>query len=536
MKRPSINTLRKIDIIFLLVYIITSIVCCVKINKLQMLPTLWQVLLIIILLLIFGIIFITINLTKKTRYVIIRCGIELILSILLISVSVLSNTLDTSISESLSLPTSIKQNISILVRTDSDIKTTKDLDKKNVGVQNGMDEANAKYVLEQLKKDNSIPVQIEYIDYAALAINLVNKDIDALVVGDAYLTSLYENVPNLKESTKVLKSYQREIKNEHASTSNVDITKDVFTVYISGMDEVGDPTQNLRSDVNILLIVNPKIKHIEMISFPRDAYIPNIATNNLNDKLTHTGIYGVETTIKSMENVLDIPIDFYAKVSFTSLIEIVDTLGGIDVDVPISFCEQDEYRSYINELCINKGQQKLSGSQALAFSRHRHSYEDQDLGRNRAQQLVMKAIIKKAVSIDGIKAANDLLAIVSKTVMSNIPDKQLRSFVSQQLNNPSSWTMESTAINQGVYEMYNTASMGANLPLSCYVFKRSELQRVIDSYYAAKKDINLSNFNFNLEELNKDRVMLKEHEEMIFTDEEVNSFEKITTNNEVVNE
>ena len=111
---------------------------------------------------------------------------------------------------------------------------------------------------------------------------------------------------------------------------------------MSGLDSMGSPDQQTRTDTNIILIVNPRANHIDMVSLPRDGYMPNTAVNNLNDKFTHTGLYGIDTSIASLENFFQIPIDYYARISFNSLIEIVDALGGIDVDVEISFCEQDE--------------------------------------------------------------------------------------------------------------------------------------------------------------------------------------------------
>ncbi|HFL3113565.1 TPA: LCP family protein, partial [Clostridioides difficile] len=114
--------------------------------------------------------------------------------------------------------------------------------------------------------------------------------------------------------------------------------------------------------------VNPVANHIDMVSIPRDALVPNTALNNANDKLTHTGNDGIENSVETIQNFFGIPIDYYARVSFNSLIEIVDTIGGIDVDVEIDFCEQDENRSFKKEdlICLKKGKQHLNGKQALA--------------------------------------------------------------------------------------------------------------------------------------------------------------------------
>ena len=178
-----------------------------------------------------------------------------------------------------------------------------------------------------------------------------------------------------------------------ASGPDIDVTKDTFTVYLSGLDNMGSPDQQTRSDTNLILIVNPKANHIDMVSLPRDGYIPNAAYDYKNDKLTHTGNDGIENSVETIQNFFGIPIDYYARVSFNSLIEIVDTIGGIDVDVEIDFCEQDENRSFKKEdlICLKKGKQHLNGKQALAYSRHRKTKGYDNAGRERAQQRIIKA-------------------------------------------------------------------------------------------------------------------------------------------------
>ena len=104
------------------------------------------------------------------------------------------------------------------------------------------------------------------------------------------------------------------------------------------MDYVGSPDQQTRTDTNLILIVNPRANHIDMVSLPRDGFIPNTATNNVNDKFTHTGMYGIDISVETLQQFFGIPIDYYARVSFNSLIQIVDTIDGIDVDVEIDFC------------------------------------------------------------------------------------------------------------------------------------------------------------------------------------------------------
>ena len=194
------------------------------------------------------------------------------------------------------------------------------------------------------------------------------------------------NIKDFEKNVQILKTYSKT--DTIKTKEQKDITKQTFTVYLSGLDSTGSPDQQTRTDTNLLLIVNPVANHIDMVSIPRDALVPNTALNNANDKLTHTGIYGIDTSVDTISQFFGIPVDYYARVSFNSMIEIVDTIGGIDVDVELDFCEQDENRSFKKDdlICLKKGEQHLDGKQALAYSRHRKTEGYDNAGRERAQQ------------------------------------------------------------------------------------------------------------------------------------------------------
>ncbi|NBK97401.1 MAG: transporter substrate-binding domain-containing protein, partial [Erysipelotrichia bacterium] len=194
------------------------------------------------------------------------------------------------------------ETISIVVKVDSKIEKLDDLKNKTVYYQNGTDKANAKFVVNKLEKEvKGIKFKSEN-NYFTLAQMLQNEEIDALIISNPYIRSVEDGMEGFESSVKVIQTYQRSVEkiNKEHTGANLDLTQDVFTVMVSGMDETGDPNMNSRSDVNMLLIVNPKINHVEMISFPRDSYLPNPALNNVNDKLTHTGNDGVENTMSAI--------------------------------------------------------------------------------------------------------------------------------------------------------------------------------------------------------------------------------------------
>lgn len=396
------------------------------------------------------------------------------------------------------------ETISVIVKADSKIKNIEDLKKKTVYYQDGTDQSNGLFVKEKLAKEvNTIKFESEN-NYFTLASLLMNNEIDAMIITNSYIRSVEDGMEGFEAGIKTLKTYQRKVtklEKEHTGVS-LDLTQDTFTVLISGMDDTGDPNYNSRSDVNMVLLVNPKTNHIDMISFPRDSFVPNPALGNGNDKLTHCGNDGVENTMTAIEQVLGFEINFYVKVNFTSVVEMVDALGGITVNVPYAFCEQNSERSFAEEdlQCLEIGEQKLNGEQALAFARHRKSDGVGDIGRTHAQQKVIMAMIEKILTPSGASKVPELLDIVPKYVVTNVSDEQLNNFISYELENLSPWTMTSMTLENGSTGMLTTASMG-NTPLSCYLLNQTDLETVWKKYWMMKNPTSFNEFSFDLNNL-----------------------------------
>lgn len=397
------------------------------------------------------------------------------------------------------------ESISVVVKADSKIKDIEDLSKKTIFYQNGTDESNAEFVMDKLKKEvKNVKFDSEN-NYFTLAQLLLDGDIDALIISNSYIRSIEDGLEGFESGIKIVKTYQRSVDRldkEHTG-AELDLTQDVFTVMISGMDETGDPNTNSRSDVNMLLIVNPKINHVEMISFPRDSYVPNPALGNVSDKLTHTGNDGVENTMNAIEQVIGFDINFFVKVNFTSVVEMVDALGGVTVDVPIAFCEQNSERSFAEAdlQCLEVGEQHVDGEEALAFARHRKSEGVGDIGRTHAQQKVIMAMIQKVLTPSGATKVPELLDIIPKYVVTNISNEQLNDFISYELENMAPWTTSSMTLENGYNANLTTASMGST-PLSCYVLSRSDLETVWQKYYIMNNPVSFKDFTFNLNDLN----------------------------------
>ena len=215
-----------------------------------------------------------------------------------------------------------------------------------------------------------------------------------------------------------------------------------------------------RSDVNIIATVNPTTKQILLTNTPRDYYvvIPGVS-GSTKDKLTHAGIYGVESSMATLENLYDIDIPFYARVNFTSLITLVDAMGGVDVNSEFAFTTSGEGGAVMN---VQKGLNHFDGKQALAFSRERYNLAGGDNQRGKNQMAVIQAMIKKMLTPEMLLKAPDLISQVSDSVETNMAMDQIQELIQTQLNTGGDWNVktiaaEGTGESNYCYSMPGTA-------------------------------------------------------------------------------
>ena len=152
------------------------------------------------------------------------------------------------------------------------------------------------------------------MDYTTLYDQMEQGNVSAMAISETFYNMSKANIKDFEKNVQILKTYSKT--DTIKTKEQKDITKQTFTVYLSGLDSTGSPDQQTRTDTNLLLIVNPVANHIDMVSIPRDALVPNTALNNANDKLTHTGIYGIDTSVDTISQFFGIPVDYYARVSF----------------------------------------------------------------------------------------------------------------------------------------------------------------------------------------------------------------------------
>ncbi len=226
---------------------------------------------------------------------------------------------------------------------------------------------------------------------------------------------------------------------EHA----LPVTDEPFNVYISGIDVYGEITKESRSDVNLIATINPKTHKILLTTTPRDYYIqiPGVSEGQ-SDKLTHAGIYGIDTSIATLENLYDTEIPFYVRVNFTSVEEIVDVMGGVDVESELAFTTGEESGAIVD---IKEGENHFNGKEALAFVRERKALASGDNQRGKNQQALLTGLIKKAMSPMILFRANGMINSVTGNAETNMSEAQIKSLIRMQLNDMKGWDIESVA-------------------------------------------------------------------------------------------
>ncbi len=326
---------------------------------------------------------------------------------------------------------------SLLVLNSSNFKSVKDLKNEPIGYLDYENDEGLKKAVDNLKK--KIDYKEVICDDIDTLLEKLNKNkVSAVIILDARLDILKEENPDEYNLLRKISSLDVDVKNDDIN-KDVDVTNTSFNVYISGIDTYGSINNVSRSDVNMLITVNPVTKEILLTNIPRDYYV-KLHKNGEYDKLTHAGIYGINESINTLEDLFDTKINYYVKVNFTTLVDIVDALGGITVNSAYAFTSQDGY-SYV------KGNNTLDGKKALSFARERKSFSAGDRTRGENQQRVLTAIINKAISPKIITNYNSLLSSIKGKFVTNIDDEDITKLVKMQLKDNSKWSITSISVN-----------------------------------------------------------------------------------------
>lgn len=333
--------------------------------------------------------------------------------------------------------------ISCIVLKDDPAQSIYDTKDYTFGILAANDRENTNKALAEVQAAiGKEPATIEYQDNDTLIDALYAKDVKVIVINEANRSPIEEYYKTFSDDTRVLNTHKVETVIQEDEKLD-DITKTPFNVYLSGIDVYGSIKASSRSDVNVIVTVNPNTKQILLTSTPRDYYVPLTVSNGIPDKLTHAGIHGVDCSIGTLENLYGIDIDYYVRVNFTSVRKIVDLLGGVKVYSDYDFTS-DWGPSF------KKGYNQVNGKQALAFCRERHHFANGDYQRGRDHQHMIEAILNKAMSPDILPNYADLLKTASKNFQTNMSTKEITALAKMQLNDMSQWTIKyANAAGQG---------------------------------------------------------------------------------------
>lgn len=292
------------------------------------------------------------------------------------------------------------------------------------------------YILpnEYIKKKHLNNEIIYYEDYTDMLLDLYENKIDSIFITSNYV-NLYQNeeeFTNISTDTKIIDSYSKKMKNIDNTLASNKSLDEPFTILLMGVDSEADgldANMAYNGDTLMLITFNPETLNATIFSIPRDMYVPIACRNNQKAKINSSAAHGTECVINTVENLTEVNIDYYVKINFKGVVDLVEALNGIEVNVGKDFCEQNSKRQFGDkEICLKKGVQTLNGEEALAFARHRHSLIRGDIDRIQNQQLVVEAIMKKAKNVRSINEFEDIINSITNNMLTNMNREQILSF------------------------------------------------------------------------------------------------------------
>lgn len=389
---------------------------------------------------------------------------------------------------------------SLVVLKSSNVKAVDALKNKKIGIVVNKKSIDEYILANQIVKNDKldeIATIVEYDNITTMFKDLYKGSIDAVLTTKNYVSMFksLEGYEKIQEETKIIDEIKKTYKKNEISkitgesetvyNSNASITEP-FTVLLMGVDstdEALDKNSTGNGDALMLITFNPKTLNATILSIPRDSYVylPNMGTEN---KITHAAWGGTNNMINTIERFTDIDINYYVKINFKGVVKLVDLLGGIKVNVPIDFCEQDSNRNWgDSEICLDEGEQTLNGEQALALARHRKTLLTGDLQRGTNQQLIVQGMLNSAKNIKSANQALNILDTLSNNMDTNFTTKQLLSFYdifkviletsSNKDNLINIQKLYLSGVTQGIYDERT------DLVLSDYILNQSSLDQCI---------------------------------------------------------
>lgn len=382
----------------------------------------------------------------------------------------LNRTVD-SITADNSQDQQIEAYVGVYVMSSNTAEEINDLTSNSFGIMENFDQTNTQYAVNYINQQTGASITTStYLSMVELAQALYDGSTNAIILNEAYAGALigFDQFVNFDTETKEILKIPVVVQNDSSNdenneivsasasseekmnaineaAANSDITNTPFIMYLSGSDTREKMLVTSRSDVNLLMVVNPTTKQILLLNTPRDYYVENPAGNYAYDKLTHCGIYGIENSEKALENLYDLKINYYMQINFTGFENFVDAIGGITVYSPVAFSANDIDGTGYDFV---EGNNDLNGDEALKFARERHAFASGDNARGENQMRVITAIIDKITSNGATVLMNydKIMSSIEGMFMTDLSDSDIAAMVKMQLTDNPQWNVKSYAV------------------------------------------------------------------------------------------
>ena len=542
-KRKKKNSYKKILSIVLTLLLIFSnifIIYAIALYKIETQIRIVGCLTIIVLSTLLWTLLIKFSKYKKQKLFIFLSILCLLYSVVLDFVAFKANNIYSTVASISSNKYSI-YSTSIITRKDDSKNTLDNIKNGKIGIINQEADKQGYDLSIKILNDKGASNTIRYNSYEEILKDLLNKKIDYALVPTHYesMVSGVEGLEDISEETQIIYTEEKKTEKKVTTKNNKSIKKP-FTVLVMGVDTVDDGfSAGFNGDALLLATFNPETTNTTILSIPRDSYMPITCLNNRKNKITNAGWHGEECIISSLENFLDITIDYHVKINFNGVVQLVDALGGVEVDVPYSFCEQNSKREWgKNTIFVNSGTQKLNGEQALAFARHRKVTQYMvnycgskyvtnanywnDFARGQHQQVIINALLNKLKTIDSFSTIEKVLDTISKNIETDISTDNIfslynigKSIITKSGNKDDALSMQKLYLeghDARIYDYSFKTNSGSRLSLYNYSIYKESKEAVVNAMkenLGLKESVVVKEFSYSIKEEDQDYVIGK---------------------------
>ena len=466
----------------LILQLLSSVLFGLVFVKLGMFPTVYQIILVVVLAILLAV---PLALQKTTFRRIMAIFFSMIVSAVLLMGSLYlwktNEMLDDITVEDMAEDTRL-EDVAIIVLDKDPAQSINETAGYTYGIQAVIDRANTDTTIQSVEEHIASTLKVQEYDSLIAQIEaLYNQEVGAIIMNQKFQSLVLESFETFALDTRVLSSYKYErfdgevIEGKEEKLDETIPESNAFCVFLSGIDTFGSVSAVSRSDVNIIAAVNPDTKQVLLLTTPRDYYVELPFYEGCMDKLTHAGIYGIDISMQTLENLYGVEIENYARVNFTGFQNMVDALGGVEVYCQIPFTTGTQ--------SFHEGYNYVNGEAALSFVRERYAFSAGDIQRGRNQMEMIKAIAKKIISPSILANYTSFMGSLSSFVTTDMDKDMIADLVKMQLTDGASWNIVSynvsgTGTNSTTYSMGNQ-SVYVMIPDESTIATAKELLRQV---------------------------------------------------------